>query len=94
MLHLLLTNIAPVPNQKTMLKILFIIGFLFESLKATSVFLDLNQHSECNQVDNSLANEAAEFARQRAEFVHWSSQRIGSILNRNNSKFLTAVYLF
>ena len=72
-----------------MLQILIIIGLL-DSLKANSVFLDLNQHSECNQVDNSLANEAAEFARQRAEFVHWSSQRINSILNKNSSKFLIA----
>ena len=70
----------------TMLKILLIVSLSFSVSKATSVFLDLNQHSECNQVENALANEVAELARQRAEFIHWSHQRIYSILNQNSSK--------
>ena len=67
--------------------LLLVVSLIINIIKADiSVFLDLNRQSECNEVENQLANEASESARQRDELIKWGDQRMETILGLNTSK--------
>ena len=75
--------------------ITLILSIHFIKAADISVFLDLSRQSECNEVENQLANEASESARQRDELLQWASQRMDSILDLQTSKIflLWTLYL-
>ena len=85
-------------NQKAISLVLFgwIFGWQF-SLAATdktaSILLDLRRESECNHIENYLASEALEVARQRAEVASWAMKRLKAKSKENNSTILGKILL-
>ena len=76
-------------NKITVFLLVVLVSLMINIIKADfSVFLDLNRQSECNEVENQLANEASESARQQDEFIKWANQRMETILGLNTSKFM------